>query len=105
MHAPAQQSVQLAPRLGADALQPFAAGADDDGLLAGAVHPDHRGDHQLPVILAHRLDFDGNAVGHFLVEFQRQLLADELGDAEALVAIGDDAPAETAAGTPAGAWR
>ena len=74
----------------ADALQALAAGADHDGLLALAVDPDDgmRPRAGRPPSLD-GLDFHGDAVGQLLVQLQRQLLADDLGDAEALAAVGD----------------
>src|SRR5690606_1895173 len=64
--APEQRLHGLA-RGDGDGLDAFAALADDDGLLAFALHPDHRGDAQQLAVLLEALDLDRRRV--------RQLLA------------------------------
>src|SRR5437016_602552 len=49
IHPGAQQRLDLLPGPGADLLEPRALGADDDGLLAGALHV-HQGVHVDEVI-------------------------------------------------------
>ncbi len=88
VQALAEEAVELEPGRAPHPLQPLALGADDDGLLPRPIHPDDRGDVEPALGLLGFLHFDGDAVRHFLIELQGELLADGLRDAELQPAIG-----------------
>jgi len=89
--APTEQRDDLAPRRTADALETRAARADHDRLLALAIDPDHGVNEiafaAISSFTFHFFDLDRDAVGHFLIEFEREFLANDLGDAKTQVAI------------------
>src|SRR6516162_4267894 len=78
----AEQPVELQTGGASDSLQALAFCADDDRLVTRPVDPDRRVHDQLAAVLLHALDLHGDTVGQLLLQLQRQLLADELGDAK-----------------------
>src|SRR5579864_2510754 len=89
VQAPAQHPVQRHPGRTSDPLESLTLGPNDDRLLSLAIDPD-RGIHaQLTLLLLELFDLHGDAIGHFLIELQGQLLPDHLGDAKLQAAVGE----------------
>ncbi len=96
--AGAEEGFDLFARGGADALEHFAAFADEDGFLAGALTKDGGGDFgdgEFAVFLFEgcRLlklfDYDGGGVGDLFAGEEKNFFPDELCDEEALGLVGE----------------
>src|SRR6185312_4497551 len=75
MEALAEGAVKFQARGPADASQPPAFRADDDGLLSAAVHPDDCRDLGAAILRGCKaLDFHGDAVGQLLDQLEAELL-------------------------------
>src|SRR5690606_39353538 len=61
-----EQPLHLDPRRGTDALQGLATPADDDGLLARPLHPDHGADPAQLTLLLEGLDLHRAGIGQLL---------------------------------------
>src|SRR5436190_2257744 len=85
-HRDAEEGLQLAPRLGADALEHGAALADQNPLLRLLLDEDGGVDVQPlgPLVLDEVLDAHGHRVRHLLVREVEDLLAHDLRDVERL---------------------
>src|SRR5450631_2926516 len=70
MHRALPQVVELDSREPSNLLEPLPALTDDDGLLSGALHPDHGIDHDPVVFVGEPFDLHVDAVGQFLAKFE-----------------------------------
>src|SRR5262249_57663965 len=85
-----QERLDLAAGGGADRLQHRPAPADEDALLALALDEDRGLDAHERLPLLEAVDDDGGGIGDLLAGLAEDLLADHLGDEEALGLVGEE---------------
>src|SRR5688572_13572955 len=89
IHLAAEKLLHVLARRARHALQALTAGAEHDRLLAVALDEDRRLDSAQAALFLEAVDHHLAAVGHVLAHRLEQLLAQELGGEEALVAVGE----------------
>ncbi len=89
MQPSAEQVIERQPCRAPDALQALTPRADDNRFLPLAIDPNGRIDGQLAILFDHVFHFHRHPVGHFLIQLECELLADQLGHPEFEAAVRD----------------